>query len=216
MSFLSELKSQASALQKQQVSSDQDLAASTKTCESACQVALRYFQDLCAQLNIISPSAIGNYSLDGKAAFPLMVMKNFRCDARRKMLRNQEVTDYVGSGWDLVPVTGNVAVHSVTVNFPPDLERVTRRLSTGQIQHERKEIRHPDTNKLQAYVFEYRTQSRGSVLLTPDHDTGQINFRIGNVGGFELLNTSYPASQVTHGLLDELAKKIVGQTSRFN
>ncbi|MEO6016323.1 MAG: hypothetical protein ABIP46_03635 [Polaromonas sp.] len=215
MSFLSELKSQASALQKQQAGTAQDHAASTKACELACQTALRYLQDLCAQLNVISPPATGSYSLDGKAQFPAMVLKNFRCDARRKMLRNQEVLDAIGAGWDLLPGTGSVAVHSVTVNFPPDLERVNQRLSAGQIQHERKETRHPDTNKLQAYIFEYRTQSRGGIMITPDHDTGNIAFRISNVGGFEVMNTSYPAAQVTQGLLDELAKKLVGQPSRF-
>jgi isocitrate/isopropylmalate dehydrogenase len=30
-----------------------------------------------------------------------------------------------------------------------------------------------------------------------------------------VLNTSYPAAQVTHALMDELAKKLVGQPSRF-
>ena len=215
MSFLSELKSQASALQKQQAGTVRDYAATTKACEVACHTALRYLQDLCAQLNVISPPAAGSYSLDGKAQFPAMVLKNFRCDSRKKTLRNQEVFDTIGAGWDLLPSTGGVAVHSVTVNFPPDLERVNQRLSAGQIQHERKETRHPDTNKLQAYVFEYRTQSRGAIMITPDHDTGQIAFRISSVGGFEVMNISYPATQVTQGLLDELAKKLVGHSSRF-
>jgi hypothetical protein len=215
MSFLSELKNQASALQKQKLGTELDFVASTRACEVACQTSLRYLQDLCVQLNVINPPATASYSLDGKTRFPSMVMKNFRCDARRKKLRDQEVFDCIGTGWDLLPGTGNVTVQSVTVNFPPDLERVTQRLSVGQVQHERKEVRHPETNKLQAYIFEYQTQSRGSIMITPDHDTGQINFRIANVEGFEVLKTSYPALQLTQGLLDELAKKLVGQASRF-
>ncbi len=103
----------------------------------------------------------------------------------------------------------------MTVNFPPDLERVTQRLATGQVPHDRKEQRHPDTNKLLAYVFEYQTHVRGSVMVTPDHDRGEIVFRVANTDGFELINTTYPAAQVTQGLLDELAKKLMGQISRF-
>jgi hypothetical protein len=167
------------------------------------------------QLNVINPPAVGRYSLDAKAMFPAMLMKNFRSDARKKMLRNQEVFDSLGMGWEMLPANGPVTTHSVTVNFPPDLERVVQRLSVGQIKHERKEVRHPETQKLQAYVFEYQTQSRGSILVTPDHDKGQLAFRITNMGGFELLNVTYPASQVTQGLMDELAKKLVGQASRF-
>ncbi len=215
MSFLSELKNQATQLRDQQSGLAQDLAGITKSTEMACITALRYLQDLCAQLNVIKPSAAGRYSLDGKASFPQMQMLNFRCDSRKKMHRGQEMFDYIGIAWDLLPTTGQVALHSVTVNFPPDLERVTKRLSFGQIQHERKDQRHPETNKLQAYVFEYQTQSRGSVTLTPNQDTGQIAFRLANTEEFGIDNITYPSPQVTAGLLDELAKRIVGQQSRF-
>lgn len=215
MSFLSELKSRANALQGLQLGAQRDLVAGTQACELACRMALVYLQDLCAQLNVIQPPAAGAYSLDGKAPFPSLVQRNFRCDARRKMLRNAEVFDYIGVGWDLLPATGLVATHTVTVNFPPDLERVTQRLSLGQIQHERKDQRHPETNKLLAYVFDYQTEARAFITLTPDHDTGCIAFRVSNVGGFGVLNTRYPGAQVTQKLLDELAKKLVGQPSRF-
>ena len=215
MSFLSELKSRANALQGLQLGAQHDLVANTQACEVACRMALMYLQDLCAQLNVIQPPATGAYSLDGKAPFPALVQRNFRCDARRKMLRNAEVFDYIGVGWDLLPGTGLVATHTVTVNFPPDLERVTQRLSMGQIQHERKDQRHPETNKLLAYVFDYQTESRAFITMTPDHDGGRIAFRVTNVGGFGVLNTRYPAAQVTQPLMDELAKKLVGQPSRF-
>ena len=215
MSFLSELKSQANALQGLQLDARHDLGANTLACELACRTALVYLQDLCAQLNVIQPPASGAYSLDGKVPFPALAQLNFRCDARRKMLRSAEVFDYIGVGWDLRPGTGLVATHTVTVNFPPDLERVVQRLSTGQVQHERRDLRHPDTNKLLAYVFDYQTESRAFITMTPDHDVGRIAFRVSNVGGFGVLNTTYPAAQVTQSLMDELAKKLVGQPSRF-
>lgn len=215
MDFLSELKNRANALQGQQAQETQDFAANTQRCETACRMALKYLQDLCAQLNILQPAAPGSYSLDGRTPFPALTMRDFRCDDRRKLLRNEGVCDYIGVGWDLLPSTGQVAIHSVTVNFPPDLERVAQRLSMGQIKHERKDIRHPETQKLQAYAFEYRTQARGFVTLTPDHDNGQIDFRLVNVGGLDLLSSRYPAAKVTSALMDELAKKIVGQPSRF-
>ena len=64
-------------------------------------------------------------------------------------------------------------------------------------------------------MFDYQTESRAFITLTPDHDAGRIAFRVINVGGFGVLNTVYPAAQVTPSLLDELAKKLVGQPSRF-
>jgi len=218
MSFLSELKSRANALQGRQLGAERDLAAGTQACEAACRMALAYLQDLCAQLNVIQPPAAGSYSLDGKAPFAAsapLAQRNFRCDARRKMLRHAEVCDYIGVGWDLLPASGPVATHSVTVNFPPELARVTERLSVGQIAHERKEQRHPVTSKLLAYVFEYQGASRAFATLAPDHDSGRIAFRLSNVGGFGVQGAVYPAAQVTSALMDELAKKLVGQPSRF-
>jgi hypothetical protein len=35
------------------------------------------------------------------------------------------------------------------------------------------------------------------------------------VGGFDLFTTRYPAAKVNSALMDELAKKLVGQPSRF-
>lgn len=215
MSFLNDLKNQAQSLQDQQQGQHQDVTANTEVTEIACKVALKYLQDLTAQLNIIQPSAHGSYSLDGKTPWPALKLANFRCDARKKMLRSKEAFDYVAIGWNIVPTSGTALQQSVTVNFPPDLERVAQRISTGQVRHERKEVRHPDTNKLQAYKFEYDTASFGSLTLTPEHDVGQVAFRVCNVGGFQILNTRYPASQVNQSLMDELAKYLVGQGSRF-
>jgi hypothetical protein len=215
MSFLNQLKNQAQEVLERQEGVRQDLVGITKTTEMACITAWNYFQDLCPQLSVIKPPAAGSFSLDGKTAFPQLQMQNFRCDARKKMHRGQEMFDYIAIGWDLLPATGQIATHSVLVNFPPDLERVSRRLSLGQIEHERKEQRHPETNKLQAYVFEYTTLSRGSITLTPDQDTGQIAFRLSNIEEFSVHNTSYPARDMNAGLLDELAKRLVGQPSHF-
>jgi hypothetical protein len=215
MSFLNELKNQAQSLQDQKQGDHQSVAANTETTELACRVALKYLQDLCSQLNVIAPPAHGSYSLDGKMPWPPLKLSGFRCDARKKMLRGQEAFDYLAVGWNLTPLAGPVARHSLNVNFPPELERVQQRLSAGQVRHERKETRHPETNKLQAYVFEYDTAGAGSISLTPEHDAGQITFRVCCVGGFQVVNARYPAKQVTQSLMDELAKLLMGQTSRF-
>jgi hypothetical protein len=215
MSFLNELKNQAQSLQDQQLGDHQSVAANTEATEIACKLALKYLQDLTAQLNVIQPPASGTYSLDGKTPWPALKLSSFRCDARKKMLRSKEAFDYIAVGWNIVPSAGPVVQSSVTVNFPPDLERVAQRLSTGQVRHERKETRHPDTNKLLAYRFEFETASAGSVSLTPEHDLGHIAFRVCNVGGFQILNTRYPSNQVNQSLMDELAKYLVGQSTRF-
>ncbi|HSV53445.1 MAG TPA: hypothetical protein VLJ57_15105, partial [Burkholderiaceae bacterium] len=85
MSFLNQLKSQASALQNQQGKVQQDLAGNTDKTEAACRVVLPYLQDLARQLNVIGPAA-PRFTLDGKTPWPAMKLIEFRVDARKKML----------------------------------------------------------------------------------------------------------------------------------
>jgi hypothetical protein len=214
MSFLNQLKSQANALQSQQSATQQSLDANTAQTELACKTIWHYVSDLAKQLNVIAPDG-PRFTLDGKTPWPAMKLSDFRVDARKKMLRSKEATDYIGMGWRILPAMGNAVGGKVEVNFPPDLQRVESRLASGGIKHERKDIRHPEKNTLLAIRFEYLTEARGSLVITPDHDKGTIAFRLANANGFEIVSTSYPVASITSDLLDELAKLIVAQPSRF-
>ena len=103
----------------------------------------------------------------------------------------------------------------MSVNFPPDLERVQTRLAAGHVAHDRTEQRHPESNALLAIVFEYDLTARASVLVTADHDSARLQFRLACVNGMEIVQHSLPASQVDAATMDELARLIVGEPSRF-
>ncbi|MCJ0764993.1 hypothetical protein [Variovorax terrae] len=214
MSFLNQLKSQASALQDQQVAQQHNFAANLAQTERACKTVWYYLSDLAQQLNVIAPAG-PRFTLDGKTPWPAMKLTGFRVDARRKQLGGQEVYDYVAMGWQIVPQQGAPVEGTVSVNFPPDLQRVETRLAHGGVKHERKEVRHPEKNSLLAIRFDYRTEARGSVSVTPDHERANLAFRLTNANGFDVVNVSWPAAQIQGAVLDELAKLIVAQPSRF-
>ena len=214
MSFLNQLKSQANALQNQQSQTQADLETNAAQTEEACRFALPYLQDLARHLNIITPKA-ARFTLDGKMPWPAMKLVEFRVDSRKKVLRNREVFDYFAMGWRVVPQIGEPIGGAVTVKFPPDLQRVESRLMMGPVKHERKEIRHPEKNTLQAIQFDYVTETRGNVVVTPDHDKAELAFRFMNASGFGITNTAWPAAKIKADVLDELAKLLVGEASRF-
>ena len=214
MSFLHQLKQQARALQSEQGGQQQGLEANMAATEAACKIVWNYFTELPRQLNVIEPAAV-QLGLDHKSLWPDMKQTDFRFDARKKRLRDQEVFDYLALGWRLVPREGELLRGRVSVNFPPDLERVQRRLHAGHVVHERLEQRHPESNALLAIVFEYDMAARASVMVTPDHDNLVLKFRLGCVGGMEVIHTSVPVAQLNGSVLDELARLIVGEPSRF-
>ena len=215
MSFLNQLRSQAKALQSQQSQQQLNLEESTAQTEAACRGALQYLEDLARHLNVIGPAA-PKFTLDGKTPWPAMKLTEFRVDSRKKMLRNRELFDYLAIGWRIVPRVGQPVGGTVTVNFPPDLQRVEARLAMGPVKHERKELRHPEKNTLQAIQFDYLTETRGNVVVTPDHDNAVLEFRLLNARGFEILNAAWPASAISRALRScELAKLIVCEPNRF-
>lgn len=214
MSFLNQLKSQASVLRSEQTAQQTYSAANTRLTEAAAKTAWLYVTELVKQLNVIGPNGPA-LSLDGKTPWPVMKLIDFRVDARKKKLRDQEVYDYIAVGWRMVPRAGEPVAGSVSANFPPDLQRIEARLSAGAVQHERVNVRHPEKNTLQAIRFDYLTEARGGLTITTDHDDAKLAFRLANMQGFEVVNTSYCAAQIQSHLLDELAKLIVGHASRF-
>lgn len=214
MTFLDQLKAQASAVLSRQDEQQANQDASTLAAEHACKTVQYYLEEMVRQLNILEPDG-PRLSLDGKTPWPDMKLNNFQIDARKKMLRDREVFDYVSVGWEIVPRTGRPASGSVSANFLPDLQRLEARMAAGWVQHERHEVRHPEKNSLQLVRLEYTTHSRGNIRVTPDHENALLTFRLVNLIGFGLTSTSWPAAQVQASVLDELAKMVCGQPSRF-
>ena len=214
MSFLNQLKSQASSLQQQKNGLVQTFDASTAQTETACQKAWSYMSDLARQLTVIEPASSA-YTLDGKTPWPAMKLTNFRADYRKKTLGDREVFDYIAVGWQIVPQSGLPVSGSVSANFPPELQRIEKRLADGHVKHERLEVRHPEKNSLLALRFDYITEARGSVKVTADHDNGKLDFRVANASGFGIITASWSADQVQTNTLDELAKMMVAQPHRF-
>ena len=215
MSFLNQLKTHAEIVRTRQQSDTRNLTLCTDRVEQACEMTWKYWHEMVRQLSIIEPKG-ASFSLDGKTFWPEMRLVDFHIDSRKKMLRNREVYDYVQIHWRIVPRHGDPVPAEVVVNFPTELDRITRRLELGGIKHDRKDIRHPKTNALQGYHFDYETAASGAVTMIANHDQDCLIFKLRNLDGFLQEQSHRPASDVSSFLLDELAKRIVGEPSRFS
>ena len=214
MSFLNQLKSQATELKSQQAVAAQDLTTNTANTEAACHTVAQYLRDLAKHLSVIEPSG-PHFTLDGKTPWPAMKLNDFHADARKKILRDKEVFDTMTMGWTITPKMGVAVGGAVTITFIPEVERVQQILTFAHVEHERKETRHPQRNSLQSVRFEYITQARGNVSVKADHDAAQLVFRVTNANGFGITTSTIPAASINSDLLDELAKLIVAQPSTF-
>jgi hypothetical protein len=215
MSFLNQLKTEAKGLQQQRSEQDRHLGERTARTEQACGLLLHYLQELARTLSVLEPAGPA-LSVDGKTPWPAMKLTDFRVDARRKTLRDREVIDWIGMGWRIVPRIGEPVGGVVAVNFPTEMRKVEDRLMLGPIPHDRREVRDPERrNALVEVRYEYLTETRGSITATAQHDEGRVQFRLLNTSGLEVAQTTVPAERIGHDLLDELAKRLVGQPNLF-
>jgi hypothetical protein len=215
VSFLSELKAQANAKQAAMNVEQTDIHLRLEQTEAACKIVWNYLSDMVRQLDVLAPDG-PRFSVDGKTPWPEMQLCEFRVDARKKTLREREVFSSIGIGWDITPRQGKPLKQLVSVNFMPELQRVESRLSGGGIPNERRQIRHPEKQTVQAITFEYLTQAHGSISVTPNHEAATLEFRFCNVSGLAVHTGVWPATAIQTPFLDELAKLVMSQPSRLS
>ncbi|WP_342618814.1 hypothetical protein [Rhodoferax sp. GW822-FHT02A01] len=214
MGFLDQLKSQAAELTNQNSDNARDLSVNFVKTEAACEIVSHYLRELAKQLNVIEPTG-PRFILNGNTPWPAMKLVKFSADARKKSFRDKEAFDTISIGWTMIPKMGIPVGGAVIVSFLPDADNVQRMLDLAGVSYERKEHRHPERRSLLSVRFEYTTQARGGVMVTADHDAAQLVFRVANAEGFGVFTIPIESERVNSNLMDELAKLIVAQPSRF-
>lgn len=211
MGFLDQLRQQADALKAQQT---HDLVASarhTALVEAACKTTFGYFHLLAEQLNVLQPTSPARFVLDRRHVFEGLRLTTFRLDARRKRVRDEELTDHIVLHWEL----NSGRTLELTKDFLPDIESLEPRLRQSGAQVDAEAVRDPDSARLQGMRYRLVADFRASVRVTPMHAEGRLRFDLRNVEGFETTSAQWSAIDVGSQRLDELARWLVGQPHAF-
>jgi hypothetical protein len=209
--FLDDLKRQADALKAQQTTDLAALARNTALAEAACKTTFTYFNALTEQLGVLQPKSHARFTLDRKHVFEALPLADFRMDARRKRLREEDVTDFIVLHWRMV--SGRAL--QLMLDFLPEIERVEPRLRQSGADVDTEAVRDPDNGRLKGMRYTFTADFRASVRVTPHHDEGWLHFQLHNLDGFESISVEFPATEVGSARLDELARWLVGQPHAF-
>jgi hypothetical protein len=211
MGFLDDLKRQAGSLQSRQGEDLAALAHNTQVVEAAARQARMFLMELSASLQVLQPAPARRYVLDRQVVVGPLPQTTFRFDARRKILRDQEVLDHIVMGCGLR--TGQQVV--LDKDFVNETERLEARLQQAGIHHEREPVRDPATGRLQCMRYSFTADVLMQVTVQPAHDTGQLHFELRNLDALETLRCTFDAREVGSSRLDELARWWVGEPHRF-
>jgi hypothetical protein len=209
--FLDDLKRQADARKAQDNLDATALARNAALTEAACKTAFTYLATLLDQLAVLQPTSRGRYTLDRQHVFEGMKLSDFRIDARKKRLRDEEVTDFIVLHWQMI--TGRKL--ELMKDFIGDIEKLEPKLRQSAAQVESEGVRDADSGKLIGKRYRFTADFRGSVRITPNHDAGWLHFQLQNLDGFESVSVEFPATEVGSARLDELARWLVGEPHGF-
>lgn len=211
MGFLDDLKRQADALKARQTLDTAALARNTALAEAACKTSFGYLNTLADQLGVLQPVSRARFALDRQHVFEGLRLSDFRIDARRKRLRDEDVTDFIVLHWRMV--TGRAL--QLMKDFVVDIEKLEPRLRQSGAEVETEAVRDADNGKLLGMRYTLTADFRGSVRITPNHDSGWLHFQLHNLDGFESVSVEFPAAEVGSARLDELARWLVGEPHAF-
>jgi len=124
MSFLEDLKRKATDLQATRSVDQEALKRNTALVEAAAQAAASYLLDLGKQLEVLRPISKVSYGFDMKNRLEGLPMGDFRFDARRKRVREQELIDHISFS---CMIRGKAAV-TLRKDFVPDSKRLEARI----------------------------------------------------------------------------------------
>jgi len=209
--FLDDLKRQAEALKAQQTTDLAALARNTALTEASCKTVFAYFNTLRDQLGVLQPKSHARFVLDRQNVFESLPLTDFRIDARKKRLREEDVTDFIVLHWQLP--SGRKL--QLLKDFVPDIEKIEPRLRQSGAEIDTEAVRDPDNGRLKGMRYTFTADFRASIRVTPRHDEGWLHFDLRNLDGLESISVEFSAIEVGSTRLDELARWLVGQPHGF-
>jgi len=212
MSFLDDLKRKATELQATRSVDHDTLARNTGLVEAAAQAASRYLLDLGKQLEVLRPVSKVSYAFDKKTRLEGMPMVDFRFDARRKRLREQDLIDHISFS---CMVRSKEAV-TLRKDFVPDSKRLEARLWQSGAHCETETVRSPETGHFVEMRYVFVPEVRLALKIVPNHDGGTLHFTFNNLDDLETVECEFAPHEVGQTRrLDELARWWLGEPNRF-
>jgi hypothetical protein len=211
MGYLDELKQQADAAKARLTVDTGALERNTLMTDAVCHSTFRYFSTLAQQLNVLQPVSKAEFRLDANTSFRNLKLGEFHADSRLRKLRNIEVFDHVMLVFEMKSGTRV----SLAKDFPPSIDKLEARLAQCGASFHSDVVRDPNSGRFLEKRYDIAADFRGTVRLTPDHDSAWVQFQIVNLEGFETVTVQFPAFEVGSARLDDLARWIVGEPNAF-
>ena len=206
MGLLDDLKKQADLVKTQQILHQNLQGDRLKLVEDKMKQTFQYVHELLKQLGIVKPTSPLVYSIPGVTDFRNLAFAESFIDYRKKRIGDKEYFDTVHFFIKWAGPDTFVAER----DMPPAMQRIREQLWLSKVKFIEEEKKNAKGFVVGA-KFIVPAAVLTDIIIKADHEQGKLHFQTTHMFGLGVEYISVPAAEVNDGMLDDLAKALIGQ-----
>jgi hypothetical protein len=210
MGLLDDLKKQADLVKTQQIQQQSLQGDKLKLVEDKMKQTFQYVHELLKQLGIVKPTSPLVYSIPGVTDFKNLVFAESFIDYRKKRINDKEYFDTV----HFFIKWAGPDTYVTEKDMPPAMQRIREALWLSKIKFIEEEKKNAKGFVVGA-KFIVPASVLTDVIFKADHEQGKLHFQTTHMFGLGVEYLTVPAPEITDGMLDDLAKALIGQQSEI-
>jgi hypothetical protein len=210
MGLLDDLKKQADLVKTQQISQQTLQGDRLKLVEDKMKQTFQYAHELLKQLGIVKPTSPLVYAIPGVTEFKNLVFAESFIDYRKKKINDKEYFDTV----HFFIKWAGPDTYTTEKDMPPAMQRIREALWLSKVKFIEEEKKNAKGFVVGA-KFIVPASVLTDVIFKADHEQGKLNFQTTHMFGLGVEYLSVPAQEINEGMLDDLAKALIGQQSEI-
>jgi len=210
MGLLDDLKKQADLVKTQQILQQNLQGDKVKLVEDKTKQTFQYVHELLKQLGIVKPTSPLVYSIPGVTDFKNLKFAEFFIDYRKKRINDKEYFDTV----HFFIKWAGPDTYVTEKDMPPAMQRIREALWLSKVKFIEEEKKNAKGFVVGA-KFIVPASVLTDIIIKADHEQGKLNFQTTHMFGLGVEYLSVPAHEINEGMLDDLAKALIGQQSEI-
>jgi hypothetical protein len=208
MGLLDDLKKQADLVKTQQILQQNLQGDKLKLVEEKMKQTFQYVHELLKQLGVVKPTSPLVYSIPGVTDFKNLTFAESFIDYRKKRISDKEYFDTV----HFFIKWAGPDTFVTEKDMPPAMQRIREALWLSKVKFIEEEKKNAKGFVVGA-KFIVPASVLTDVIIKADHEQGKLHFQTTHMFGLGVEYLSVPGQDITEGMLDDLAKALIGQPS---
>ena len=214
MKFLDELKKEAETLKQKEALDTQAKLTTLGQNFMQLQAKLReiyaYLDDLVKQLNVIKPTVLRSYYIEGLGNFDDLNQQDYVLNKRHKSIDNKDFIDQIS----LRLRCASSGALTAEKESPRTIQALKEYLWNYNIKFETQEFKN-QRGLLERAIFKVPCEVVVSITIKGEFEKSEITIQIKNMERLSEYNFTYEIDEINETLLEQLSKLLLGEPNNF-